>query len=36
MAMAIEIRDLTVEFRTGGKVVTALQKLNLNVAQGEV
>jgi len=48
MATAIEIRDLTVEFRTGpevcaslnfragGKVVTALQKLNLNVAQGEV
>lgn len=36
MATAIEIRDLTVEFRTGRNVVSALQKLNLNVAQGEV
>lgn len=36
MAMAIEIRNLTVEFRAGGKVVPALQKLNLSVAQGEV
>lgn len=36
MAMAIEIRDLTVEFRAGRKLVPALQKLNLSVAQGEV
>ncbi|MDO9541368.1 MAG: ABC transporter ATP-binding protein [Kiritimatiellia bacterium] len=34
--MAIEICDLTVEFRTGGQVIAALQKLNLSVAQGEV
>ena len=33
---AIEIRDLTVEFSTGGKIVPALQKLDLKVAQGEV
>ncbi len=34
--MAIEIRDLTVEFRIGRKTISALQKLNLSVAQGEV
>jgi len=33
---AIEIRDLTVEFSTGGKIVPALQKLDLKVVQGEV
>ena len=48
MTAAIEIRDLTVEFQTGpaacsalnfgagGKVIAALQKLNLSVAQGEI
>ncbi len=36
MTTAIEIRDLTVEFQARGKVVPALQKLNLSVAQGEV
>ena len=36
MPSAIEIRDLTVEFKADGKIVSALQKLNLSVAQGEV
>jgi len=36
MTNAIEIRDLTVEFRAGRKTISALQKLNLNVMQGEV
>jgi ABC-2 type transport system ATP-binding protein len=36
MPAAIEIHDLTVEFRAGRKTIPALQKLNLSVAQGEV
>jgi ABC-2 type transport system ATP-binding protein len=36
MPSAIEIRDLTVEFRSGHNVVPALRQLNLTVAQGEV
>lgn len=36
MTAAIEIHDLTVEFPAGGKIVSALQKLTLSVAQGEV
>jgi ABC-2 type transport system ATP-binding protein len=36
MSLAIEIRDLTVDFRAAGKIVPALRKLNLSVARGEV
>jgi len=36
MPAAIEINDLTVDFRAGQKNISALQKLNLSVAQGEV
>jgi ABC-2 type transport system ATP-binding protein len=36
MPPAIEIRNLTVEFRAGRKTVSALQKLNLTVVPGEI
>ena len=36
MAKAIETRNLTVMYRTGGKSLPALRELNLSVEQGEV
>jgi ABC-2 type transport system ATP-binding protein len=36
MSLAIETRDLTVEFRTRGGVVRALDRLNLSVHSGQV